>query len=118
MAQSDLMLQIWRILGSAPYLFVVLGGVALCLARAPRMPRTALIVGMALGIEIVGFVVLPMITSQLFARWPADSTDQLGMRILVNSLVYAIPSSISLSLLLWAAFWPQTSSSTADVRQP
>lgn len=104
MGQTEVMVQVWRVLGSAPYLLVLLGGVAACLACASRAPRTALIVGMALGIELITFLVMPLITTWLFAAWPADAADQLNMRIFVNALVYSIPSSISLGLLIWAAF--------------
>ncbi len=107
MAQADWIFQASRVLGAAPYLLVLLGGAALCLACASRVPRTAIIVGIALGLNLFNFFVMPLISTYLFAAWPVDAQDQLDMRILINSLVYSIPSSISLGLLLWAAFWPE-----------
>ena len=115
MGQSELTVQLWRILGSAPYLLVVLVGVALCIACASRAPKTALLVGIALVIQLVNYFVTPFIVAQLFANWPADAADQLNTRIFVNSLVFSIPSSIALALLLWAAFLPQRAPRDFDV---
>lgn len=104
MTQTELMVQVWRVLGSAPYLLVLLGGAAVCLACASRTPRKSIMVGLALGIELITFLVMPLISARLFAAWPADATDQLNMRILVSALIFSIPKGISLGLLLWAAF--------------
>jgi hypothetical protein len=113
--QSELTVQLWQILGSAPYLLVVLVGVALCIACASRAPKTALLVGLALLIQLLNRFVTPFIVTYLFNSLPADAADQLNMRIFMNSLVYSIPSSIALALLLWAAFQPQRQPREFDV---
>jgi hypothetical protein len=104
MGQSELAVQMWRIIGSAPYLLVVLVGIALCIACAGRSPRTALLVGIALFIHLVNMFVTPFVAAQVFANWPVDAEDQLNMRIFVNQFVYSIPSAAALGLMLWAAF--------------
>jgi hypothetical protein len=115
MGQAELTVQLWRVLGLAPYLLVVLVGVALCIAGASRAPRTAVLVGIAMVIHLFNMFVTPFIMAQVFANWPADAADQLNMRIFVNSIVFSIPGSIALALLLWAAFQPQREPREFDV---
>jgi hypothetical protein len=93
----------------------VLVGVALCIACAPRAPKTALLVGLALLIHLLNRFVTPFIVTYLFNSLPADAADQLNMRIFMNSLVYSIPSGIALALLLWAAFQPHGQPREFDV---
>lgn len=100
----DLQVQLYRILGSTPLLLVTFGGAIWCMLNASRNGRTSLLVGIALGVQLASFFVMPVISSLLFSLWPANASDALGARIFVNSLVYSIPASISLGLLLWAAF--------------
>jgi len=110
----DVHVQLYRLLGSTPLLLVLLGGVIWCLLNASRAPRVSLLVGVALGVHLVSFFALPVISVLIFSLWPPAASDALGARIFVNGLVYSIPDSLSLGLLLWAAFASPTQSGSTE----
>jgi len=113
----DVHVQLYRLLGSTPLLLIALGGVIWCLLNATRAPRVSLLVGIALGVQLAGFFSLPVISALLFSLWPPSASDALGARIFVNGLVNSIPASISLGLLLWAAFTSPTQSGSTEPAQ-
>jgi hypothetical protein len=100
----DYSVHLWRWVGSAPWLIVVMVGAALCLLHARQKPRAATLVGIALAIELGAFFVMPFVSQFLFAAFDATAMHELSWRILLNSVLYSIPNSIALGLLLWAAF--------------
>jgi hypothetical protein len=96
-------MQVVRALGSIPWMLVALGGIVWCMVNASRGPKVRLAVGIALGLQLARFFVLPLVMSNLGLLFGVGASATRA-RIFVDSVVYSIPDSIALGLLLWAAF--------------
>lgn len=100
----ELQMQLGRLVGAAPWLLLVLGGGVLCLIGESRPVRVRTLVGCAMAIELLQFVVMPLVIQRI-----ASEAQQAGGGILTwatVSFVGSLVSAMSLGLLLWAAFTP------------
>jgi hypothetical protein len=112
MNTPDYEIEIFHWIGRTPWLLVACAGVVLCMVFAGKYPRRCLLIGSALAIEFATYAAAPFITP-----WLLNSNDimELRWRILINTLIYSIPSALALGLLLWAAFapmWPSRSNNS------
>ena len=104
MSNDQIGIQIARAMGTAPWTIVAIVGLILCLINFSRAPRPSILVGLALAIQLFNTFVLPFVANYLFSLAPAQQMHDIQARILVNSVLFSIPSAVALALMLWAVF--------------
>lgn len=111
----DLEIQAYNLLGSLPVFAVWFAGGILCIKRYWRDPTACVLTAAAIFIAASTRVVLPVITTFIFQNFFRD-VDSLRWRVLVNSIVFAIPQAVAWGLMFWAVFGPSRYSAHSEGR--
>jgi hypothetical protein len=106
MSGFDVSMVLGRILGSAPLLLVMVGGLAVCLIRDTRPLRVRVLVGTAIAMQMFNVIVMPVVYTLMIAanQQSGGGVGGLSMQIQLLSLFGSSISGVALALLLWAAF--------------
>lgn len=99
--QIDPGIYLFGLAGSTPSLLIWLGAAAVAFLRFDRDPRRSTMVLVAVGILLVVQIVFPLVTPLVLNA--GGGIHQIQMRVLLNALMYSVPSSIAFALILWPA---------------
>lgn len=113
----DLENYVFSLIGSLPTMLVWLAGAVGCVVFAGRNPRGCMLAGAGLTLFVAARIAMPFMTSWIFSSlnnvpWFLE----IRWRVLVNSLVYSIPTALAFGLLLAAVFFGNPQSVTFPTR--